>query len=116
MAFKCLAKELKVPVLLLHQLNRAVETRDDKRPGLSDLRDSGSIEQDADAVMMLYRAEYYLRNRKPEDAKGFDKWSADMERYRNIAELIITKNRQGKVGTAELRFDGERQCFEDLAQ
>jgi replicative DNA helicase len=115
MAFKCLAKELRAPVLLLHQLNRGVEGRDDKRPGLADLRDSGSIEQDADAVMMLYRKEYYLENREPTTPLEMAKWQTAMEEARGIADLIIVKNRQGKTGTVKLRFDGDRQCFEGLA-
>lgn len=117
MAFKTLAKELKVPILLLHQLNRGVEGRDDKRPGLSDLRDSGSIEQDADVVMMLYREEYYLENREPPESAPvieMEKWQRRMEAARGVADLIIVKNRQGEAGTIKLHFDASRQSFEGL--
>lgn len=117
MALKGLAKELKVPILLLHQLNRGVEGRDDKRPGLSDLRDSGSIEQDADVVMMLYREEYYLENREPAETASVtetENWRRKMEAARGIADLIIVKNRQGEVGTIKLHFDAARQSFEGL--
>jgi replicative DNA helicase len=96
---KRLAKELKVPVLALSQLNRAVENKTDKRPGLSDLRESGNIEQDADMVLFLYRDEYY--NENSED-KG-------------IAEIICGKNRHGATGTVKLAFVGERVMFSDLA-
>jgi replicative DNA helicase len=96
---KRLAKELKVPVLALSQLNRAVENKTDKRPGLSDLRESGNIEQDADMVLFLYRDEYY--NENSED-KG-------------IAEVICGKNRHGATGTVKLAFVGERVMFSDLA-
>ena len=96
---KLLARELDVPVLALSQLNRGVEMRADKRPLLSDLRDSGSLEQDADIVMFLYRDEYYNR----ED-----------ETNANIAELIIAKNRNGATATIRMYFDKERTCFQDL--
>jgi replicative DNA helicase len=96
---KRLAKDLKVPVLALSQLNRAVENKTDKRPGLSDLRESGNIEQDADMVLFLYRDEYY--NENSED-KG-------------IAEVICGKNRHGATGTVKLAFVGERVMFSDLA-
>ncbi len=96
---KRLAKDLKVPVLALSQLNRAVENKTDKRPGLSDLRESGNIEQDADMVLLLYRDEYY--NEQSED-KG-------------IAEIICGKNRHGATGTVKLAFVGERVMFADLA-
>lgn len=117
MALKVLAKELKVPILLLHQLNRGVEGRDDKRPGLSDLRDSGSIEQDADVVMMLYREEYYLENREPPESATIAEsqtWQRKMDAARGVADLIIVKNRQGEAGTVKLHFDAKRQAFEGL--
>lgn len=113
-AFKTLARELRCPVLMLHQLNRGVEARDDKRPTLSDLRDSGSVEQDADVVMLLYRAEYYLKNREPRTDREREQWERDIAEAKNMAEIIIAKNRQGEDGTVRLRFDGHRQVFENL--
>lgn len=114
--FKTLAKELHCPVILLHQLNRAVEGRDDKRPGLSDLRDSGSVEQDADAVIMIYREEYYLNNtQEPAEAAAREKWHNRRHNARNKAELIIAKNRQGETGIVTVRFDGAKQLFENFA-
>ncbi len=115
---KGLAKEYEVPVLALSQLNRAVENRENKRPQLSDLRESGSIEQDADSVMFLYRAEYYLRNAEPEDPTSMlhHEWEEAMAKCRNTAELIIAKNRHGRTGTAELRFDGPTMTFTNLAR
>jgi len=111
---KRLAKELRIPVVLLAQLNRGVESRDDKRPGLADLRDSGSIEQDADVVLMLYRAEYYLAKEEPEDQSKFAAWSERREAARGKADIITAKYRQGEVGTDTVRFDGVRQVFADL--
>lgn len=120
---KAIAKELAVPVMALSQLSRAVESRDDKRPQLSDLRESGSIEQDADMVMFIYRDEYYLNLRMPK-AVAFDneekfqtamaKWQADMELAHNKAELIISKQRHGPTGTIHLFFEGEFTRFGDL--
>lgn len=119
---KRLAKELQVPVVLLCQLSRAVEGRDDKRPQLSDLRDSGAIEQDADVVMFLYREEYYLNIGSGPVKKGIfsekakekqAEKQADKEAMKGVAELIIAKQRQGETGTLELCFDGARQVFED---
>jgi replicative DNA helicase len=119
-AFKKLAKDLQVPVLLLHQLNRAVEGRDDKRPSLSDLRDGGSVEQDADAVMLLYRAEYYLQNREPkyntetgQGVKNWQEWNSDYEKSKGCAQLIIAKNRQGVTASIPLLFDGTKQFFDN---
>ena len=120
---KAIAKELKVPVLALSQLSRAVESREDKRPLLSDLRESGSIEQDADVVMFIYRDEYYLQQRAPKQT-GFDnddkfhtateKWQRDMELVHNRAELLIEKNRHGATGKIDLFFEGEFTRFADL--
>jgi replicative DNA helicase len=120
---KALAKELKVPVLALSQLSRAVESREDKRPLLSDLRESGSIEQDADVVMFIYRDEYYLQMREPkpiafEDNDKFhgahEKWQRDMEHVHNRAELLIEKNRHGATGKIDLFFEGEFTRFADI--
>jgi len=120
---KAIAKELAVPVIALSQLSRAVESRDDKRPQLSDLRESGSIEQDADMVMFVYRDEYYLKMREPK-VVAFDredkfqeahaKWVADMEKVYRKAELIIAKQRHGPTGTVDLFFEGEYTRFADF--
>jgi replicative DNA helicase len=114
---KALAKELDVPIIALSQLSRQVETRDDKRPQLSDLRESGSIEQDADVVMFVYREEYYLKNKQPrEGSEEFLRWQADMERAHGRAEVIIGKQRHGPTGTVEMQFDAEVTRFGNLAQ
>ena len=114
---KAIAKELDVPVLALSQLSRAVEMRDDKRPQLADLRESGSIEQDADVVMFVYREQYYHERKKPdeEDQAKMSDWQAKAERVHNKAELIIAKQRHGPVGTVNLYFDGNITRFGDLA-
>lgn len=115
---KALAKELNVPVIALSQLSRAVEQRDDKRPQLSDLRESGSIEQDADVVLFVYREEYYLSRQEPAD-KGTDKhqqWEKRMEESHNVAETIISKQRHGPIGTVRLHFNPTLTRFGDLAQ
>jgi replicative DNA helicase len=113
---KALAKELDVPIVALSQLSRQVESRDDKRPQLSDLRESGSIEQDADVVMFVYREEYYLKNKQPrEGTEEFIKWQADMERAHGRAEVIIGKQRHGPTGTVELQFEAELTRFGNLA-
>lgn len=121
---KAIAKDFEVPVVALSQLSRAVEQRDDKRPMLSDLRDSGSIEQDADVVMFLYRDEYYADQEEPQkterlSAEAFaSKWAAWDERRRtgrNIAEIIIRKNRHGATRTVKVFFDAERTAFRSLA-
>jgi replicative DNA helicase len=113
---KALAKELDVPIIALSQLSRQVESRDDKRPQLSDLRESGSIEQDADVVVFIYREEYYLKNKQPrEGTEEFIKWQADMERAHGRAEVIIGKQRHGPTGTVELQFDAEITRFGNLA-
>lgn len=113
---KALAKELAVPIIGLSQLSRQVENRDDKRPQLSDLRESGSIEQDADVVIFVYREEYYVKNKKPkEGTEDFTKWLADMENVSGKAEVIIGKQRHGPTGTVELAFEAEYTRFFDLA-
>ncbi|MEQ1717244.1 MAG: DnaB-like helicase C-terminal domain-containing protein, partial [Hyphomicrobium sp.] len=112
---KALAKELEVPILALSQLSRAVEVREDKRPQLSDLRESGSIEQDADVVMFIYREEYYLDKAEPE--VGTDKhmhWQESLAKAVNVAEVIIGKQRHGPVGTVKLSFDPKLTRFDDL--
>ena len=114
---KALAKELNVPVVALSQLSRQVESRDDKRPQLSDLRESGSIEQDADVVIFVYREEYYLKNKQPrEGTEEFLAWQQDMERAYGRAEVIIGKQRHGPTGTVELAFEGEYTRFSNLVQ
>ncbi len=112
---KAIAKELNVPVLALSQLSRAVEQRDDKRPLLADLRESGSIEQDADVVMFIYREEYYLVNKAPKvGTPEYEQWQADMEPIHNMAEVIIGKQRHGPTGKIELMFEREFTAFRDL--
>src|ERR671936_829436 len=114
-SLKALAKELNVPVIALSQLSRQVESRDDKRPQLSDLRESGSIEQDADVVLFVYREEYYLKNREPRaGTEEHAKWMQDMERALGRAEVIIGKQRHGPTGTVELHFDASVTRFGDL--
>ena len=104
---KALAKELNVPILALSQLSRQVESRDDKRPQLSDLRESGSIEQDADVVLFVYREEYYHQMRKPLESNRdkFAEWLAEADKVHGKAEVIIGKQRHGPTGTVELQFD-----------
>lgn len=114
---KALAKELSVPVIALSQLSRAVEQRDDKRPQLSDLRESGSIEQDADVVMFIYREEYYEARKEPEPGtEKYAVWQERMETIQNQAEAIIAKQRHGPVGTIRLFFDSRFTKFGDLAK
>ncbi len=114
---KALAKELDVPVLALSQLSRQVENRDDKRPQLSDLRESGSIEQDADIVMFVYREEYYLEREKPkEGTEEFALWQERMDAVHGAAEVIIGKNRHGPTATAKMAFEGKFTRFSDLAE
>lgn len=107
-ALKSLAMQLEVPVLALSQLSRAVESRDNKRPVLSDLRESGQLEQDADSVLFCYRDEYYLEREEPEPKDGaevYDAWADALSRSRNRLEIIIAKQRQGAIGTAHVRFN-----------
>ena len=114
---KALAKELNVPILALSQLSRQVESREDKRPQLADLRESGSIEQDADVVLFIYREEYYLKNRKPkEGTEEFYKWTAEMEQAHGRSEIIISKQRHGPTGTIELQFEDELTRFSSLVR
>ncbi|MFC6433609.1 replicative DNA helicase [Novosphingobium resinovorum] len=121
---KTLAKELGVPVIALSQLSRAVEQRDDKRPMLSDLRESGSIEQDADMVWFVYREDYYVKATEPKfpsDTDGIDvkdkweTWRAKMEEVTGLSELIIAKQRHGATGKVRLRFEARITKFSDLA-
>jgi replicative DNA helicase len=114
---KALAKELSVPIIALSQLSRQVENRDDKRPQLSDLRESGSIEQDADVVIFVYREEYYLKNREPKlGSEEHLKWETEMAEAAGKAEVIIAKQRHGPTGTVSLGFQGEFTRFFDLAE
>lgn len=115
---KGIAKELNVPVLALSQLSRAVEQRDDKRPQLSDLRESGAIEQDADVVMFVFREEYYKARKEPSDdgTLEHDKWQTEMEKIHNRAEIIIAKQRHGAIGTIKLFFDGRLTKFGNLLE
>tara|TARA_R110002050_G_scaffold44262_1_gene105523 strand:+ start:23281 stop:24726 length:1446 start_codon:yes stop_codon:yes gene_type:complete len=113
---KAIAKELEVPVIALSQLSRAVEQRDDKRPMLSDLRESGSIEQDADVVMFIFREEYYLGRQEPSET-GTEKylnWQESMERVQNKADVIIAKQRHGPIGNIKLFFEGRFTKFGNL--
>ncbi len=118
---KMLAKELDVPVIALSQLSRSVESRDDKRPMLSDLRESGSIEQDADIVMFTYREEYYLQNRDPNErmsnnvnSSAHDSWQNRLERAKGKADIIIGKNRHGRPETVRTAFFGDYSLFDNL--
>jgi replicative DNA helicase len=119
---KTLAKELHVPVIALSQLSRAVEQREDKRPQLSDLRESGSIEQDADIVMFIYREDYYMMSSEPkrpsegDDAKTFDdhaKWLSQLQQIEGLAELIVAKQRHGATGKVMMRFEPSITRFSD---
>ncbi|MDE5615552.1 MAG: replicative DNA helicase [Alphaproteobacteria bacterium] len=120
---KMLAKEMDVPVIALSQLSRSVESRDDKRPMLSDLRESGSIEQDADIVMFTYREEYYLQNRDPSQRMSnttsdaqVENWQRRLERARGKAEIIIGKNRHGRPETVHTAFLGDYSLFDNLEE
>ena len=115
---------MQIPVVALSQLSRAVENRDNKRPQLSDLRESGSIEQDADVVMFVYREEYYLEReqpaQRPEEAgdkfsQRHDDWMKRCEAAHGVAECIIAKQRHGPIGTVKLAFEGEFTRFGNLA-
>lgn len=115
---KAIAKELNIPVIALSQLSRQVESREDKRPQLSDLRESGSIEQDADVVMFVYREEYYREREKPSDHE-LDKmaaWQQVMEQCHGKAEVILGKQRHGPIGSVELSFEGRFTRFGNLAK
>jgi replicative DNA helicase len=115
---KAIAKELDIPVVALSQLSRQVEGREDKRPQLSDLRESGSIEQDADVVMFVFREEYYKEREKPgdHDIEAMMKWKDAMSALHGKAEIIIGKQRHGPIGTIELAFEGEFTRFSNLVR
>ncbi|MEO8530538.1 MAG: replicative DNA helicase, partial [Deltaproteobacteria bacterium] len=115
---KAIAKELDIPVVALSQLSRAVESREDKRPQLSDLRESGSIEQDADVVMFVFREEYYAEREKPSEDKldEMAKWQMRMENLHGRAEVIIGKQRHGPIGNVELSFEGQFTRFGNLVR
>lgn len=116
-SLKALAKELSVPIIALSQLSRQVESREDKRPQLSDLRESGSIEQDADVVLFVYREEYYLAMKQPNPGtEEHHKWQQEMDRALGKAEVIIGKQRHGPTGTVALQFDSMVTRFGDLAE
>ncbi len=122
---KTLAKELNLPVLALSQLSRAVESRDDKRPQLSDLRESGSIEQDADMVLFVFRQDYYLKmgepyrpidpHSEPDKQAIWEKWAAEFDKAEGISELIVAKQRHGSTGKVRLHFEARTTKFSDLA-
>ena len=112
---KALAKELSVPVLALSQLSRAVEQRDDKQPQLADLRESGSIEQDADVVMFVYREEYYLERKQPKlGSIEHAEWQSKMNDVNGLADIILGKQRHGPTGTIKVEFEGIYTKFKDL--
>jgi len=114
---KALAKELEVPIIALSQLSRQVEARDDKHPQLADLRESGSIEQDADVVLFVYREEYYLKNKEPkEGTPEHMAWQGEMEKVHGKAEVIIAKQRHGPTGTVQLSFEAQFTRFGNLAR
>jgi len=114
---KALAKELEVPIVALSQLSRQVEARDDKHPQLADLRESGSIEQDADVVLFVYREEYYLKNKEPkEGTPEHMTWQGEMEKVHGKAEVIIAKQRHGPTGTVQLSFEAQYTRFGNLAR
>jgi replicative DNA helicase len=117
MGLKSLAKELGVPVIALSQLSRQVEQREDKRPQLSDLRESGSIEQDADAVMFVYRESYYLSRTEPRTGTPEHlAWQEELDQINNLAEVIIGKQRHGPIGTVKLHFNADLTKFGNLAR
>ncbi|HWD13766.1 replicative DNA helicase [Pseudochrobactrum sp. sp1633] len=115
---KALGKELNVPIIALSQLSRQVESREDKRPQLSDLRESGSIEQDADVVIFVFREEYYVKNLEPRDEfdPKYDEWKMLFEKVKGTADVIIAKQRHGPTGTVKLAFQSEFTRFTDLAE
>ena len=115
-SLKTMAMELKIPVIALAQLSRSVELRENKRPIMSDLRESGSIEQDADIVMFIYREEYYEERKKPMDGDPkMEAWIAKMGKLRNKTEIIVAKHRNGPIGNVVLRFDSATSKFQDYA-
>ena len=114
---KALAKELEIPIVALSQLSRQVEARDDKHPQLADLRESGSIEQDADVVLFVYREEYYLKNKEPKEGTPEHlAWQGDMEKVHGKAEVIVAKQRHGPTGTVQLSFEAQFTRFGNLAR
>ena len=114
---KALAKELSIPVLCLSQLSRQVEQRDDKRPQLSDLRESGAIEQDADVVMFIYREEYYAERKEPTPGtEDYQKWQEKMSKVHNVAEVLVAKQRHGPIGKVNLHFEGSTTKFSNLSK
>ena len=114
---KALAKELGVPVLALSQLSRAVEQRDDKKPQLADLRESGSIEQDADVVLFVFREEYYEEKKQPKlGSIEHAEWQSKMSDVNNLADIILGKQRHGPTGTIKVEFEGIYTKFKDLTQ
>ena len=114
---KSLAKELNIPVLCLSQLSRQVEQRDDKRPQLSDLRESGAIEQDADVVMFIYREEYYIERKEPSSGtEDYQKWQEKMAKIHNVAEVLVAKQRHGPIGKVNLHFEGSITKFSNLSK
>jgi len=117
-SLKALAKELNVPIIALSQLSRAVEQREDKRPQLADLRESGSIEQDADVVLFVFREEYYVERRKPSESNVEEllKWQQEMSLVHGKAEVIIGKQRHGPTGTVQLSFEANYTRFGNLAR
>jgi replicative DNA helicase len=116
-SLKALAKELNVPIVALSQLSRQVENRDDKKPQLSDLRESGSIEQDADVVLFVFREEYYLSNKEPRPgSEEHLKWQTEMAAVHGKAEIIIGKQRHGPTGTVQLQFEAAVTRFDDLSR
>lgn len=113
---KALAKELNVPIIALSQLSRQVENRTDKRPQLSDLRESGSIEQDADIVLFVYREEYYFKNEEPKlGTLEHTKWQDEMDKIMGKADVIVAKQRHGPTGIVSLAFQSDFTRFSDLA-
>ena len=116
MGLKAIAKEFNIPVIALSQLSRSVEQREDNKPQLSDLRESGSIEQDADIVMFIYREEYYVERKKPIDGDPkMEAWKAKMDKVRNKTEVMVAKHRNGPIGSVILRFNSELGKFQDYA-
>ena len=114
---KALAKELSVPIVALSQLSRAVEQRDDKLPQLSDLRESGSIEQDADVVLFVYREEYYLEKKQPKlGSIEHAEWQSKMNDVNGLADIIIGKQRHGPTGNIQVEFEGMFTKFKDLTK
>ena len=120
---KGLAKEFDLPVISLSQLSRQVENREDKRPLLSDLRESGSIEQDADVVMFIYRQEYYEERSEPQSSgsessvsfhERYHKWQENLKSCKNIADIIIAKQRHGPIGSLQLHFEAKFTKFSNL--